>query len=80
LGTTALKRQADRSIKGIGVPDLHLDQIQKFVLPLPPMSLQKEFARRVAEVRELEAGQAASRLRLEKLFQSMLHRAFNGEL
>jgi type I restriction enzyme S subunit len=28
LRTPALKREADRSIKGIGVPDLHLDQIQ----------------------------------------------------
>jgi len=34
----------------------------------------------VAEVRELEAGQAAVRRRLESLFQSMLHRAFDGEM
>ena len=43
------------------------------------VSLQKEFAQRVREIRELEATQAASQ-RLEALFQSMLHRAFNGEL
>jgi hypothetical protein len=30
--------------------------------------------------REMEARQAASRLRLEELFQSLLHRAFSGEL
>ncbi len=30
LGTSAVKNQADRRIKGIGVPDLHLDQIQRF--------------------------------------------------
>lgn len=34
----------------------------------------------MAEIRELEASQTASRLRLENLFQSMLHRAFAGEL
>ena len=31
-------------------------------------------------IRALEADQAASRGRLDDLFQSMLHRAFNGEL
>lgn len=35
---------------------------------------------RAKEIRELEAGQATSRTRLDALFQSMLHRAFNGEL
>jgi len=49
-------------------------------VPLPPLLLQKEFARRIAEIREFEAGQAASRESVECLFQSMLHRAFNGEL
>ena len=33
-----------------------------------------------AEIREMEAAQAGSRQRIESLFQSMLHRAFNGEL
>lgn len=80
LGTTALKRQAGRSIKGIGVPDLHLDQIQKFILPLPPLPLQKEFAERVTKIRGLEAEQAASRSRLDSLFHSLLHGAFAGEL
>jgi type I restriction enzyme S subunit len=80
MGTPAIKNQADRSIKGIGVPDLHLDQIQKFLLPLPPHALQKEFAKRVTEIREMEAAQSASRRRTEELFQSMLHKAFNGEL
>src|ERR1035437_8381504 len=49
-------------------------------LPVPPLPLQKEFAQRVTEIRELEASQATSRTRLDALFQSMLHRAFNGDL
>ena len=47
---------------------------------VPPSQTQKEFAERVNEIREMETAQAASRRRLEDLFQSMLHRAFNGEL
>jgi type I restriction enzyme, S subunit len=46
----------------------------------PPLPLQRQFAARVAEMRELEAAQAASRRRSDDLFQSLLHRAFQGEL
>ena len=59
---------------------LNHQQVRTLEIPLPPLPLQQEFAQRVAEIRELEAGQAASRQRLKALFQSLLHRAFNGEL
>jgi type I restriction enzyme, S subunit len=55
-------------------------ELSALQLPLPPMPLQNEFAKQVTEIRELEFNQAASRQRLDDLFQSMLHRAFNGEL
>ena len=80
MNTAAVKKQADHRIKGIGVPDLHLDQIREFLLPLPHIEQQRRFADRVSEIRELEAAQAASRQRLDNLFQSLLHRAFQGEL
>lgn len=35
---------------------------------------------RVTEIRAMQADQSASRKRLDDLFQSMLHRAFEGEL
>jgi hypothetical protein len=44
------------------------------------LSQQNEFAKRTAEIRKMEVEQAGSRSRLDDLFQSMLHRAFNGEL
>lgn len=37
-------------------------------------------AARVAEIRAMETQQAASRRRLDDLFHSMLHRAFQGDL
>lgn len=60
----------------------HLTGERLKVLPLmlPPFPLQQQFAARVAEVRALEENQAASRDRLNDLFQSLLHRAFTGEL
>jgi len=54
--------------------------LKTFRIYLPPLPLQKEFANRMTEIRELETDQAVGRGRLDDLFQSMLHRAFNGEL
>ncbi len=47
-------------------------RLAKMPLPLPPLSLQQEFAARADEIRAMEGGQAASRERLEDLFQSLL--------
>lgn len=44
------KRQFDGSIKGIGVPNLHLGEIKKTKIFLPPMELQNKFVRFVAQV------------------------------
>ena len=38
-----IKNQADKRIKGIGVPDLHLNQIREFDVLLPPLELQNQF-------------------------------------
>ena len=53
--------------------------IEQIRLPVPSLPLQKEFAARVSEIRAVQAEQSASRCRLDGLFQSMLHRAFQGE-
>jgi type I restriction enzyme S subunit len=63
------------SMKNIAKP-----KVMSLEVPLPPLPLQREFAARVAEVRAMEAAQAESRQRLDALFQSLLHRAFAGEL
>ena len=44
------KRQFDGSIKGIGVPNLHLGEIKKTKILLPPMELQEEYVLFVHQV------------------------------
>jgi type I restriction enzyme, S subunit len=61
-------------------PGLGFRELRSTPIPLPPKGLQDRFAARVAEIRQLQAAQAASRQRLEDLFQSLVHRAFQGEL
>ena len=73
---------ANIQMKMAGSTSKHFNvgQLRALEVIAPPIPLQKEFAQRVAEMRELEAAQAASRARLDALFQSTLHRAFQGEL
>lgn len=60
--------------------NINTKEFASIAVPLPPLLLQKEFAARVSDIRAMQAEQAASRRRLDELFQSMLYRAFNGEL
>lgn len=59
---------------------INMTQLRGLPVPVPPLSRQREFAARVAEIRAMEVQQAASRQRLDALFQSMLHSAFLGDL
>lgn len=47
---------------------------------LPPTTLQREFARRVAAVEKLRKAHRASLAELDALFASLQYRAFRGEL
>ena len=53
---------------------------RELFLRIPALALQKEFASRVAKIRAMEVQQLISRQKLDALFQSLLHRAFRGEL
>jgi type I restriction enzyme S subunit len=74
----------DRYFNGLKLraaqPHLNSAQVSETPLFCPPLPLQKEFAARVSEIRAVQAEQATSRRRLDELFQSLLHRAFKGEL
>lgn len=79
--TDFIKRQLEARKSGTtSVVAIYFKNMRDLKVLIPPLRLQKEFAQRVTEIRELEAGQSASRQRLEALFQFLLHRAFKGEL
>ena len=44
------KQQFDASLKGVGVPNLHLGEIKKTRILVPPLDLQNQFADFVAQV------------------------------
>jgi type I restriction enzyme S subunit len=83
LLTVPSKRKEVQALAGGSagsMPNISKGRLLTLLIEVPPLPLQKEFAQRVTEIRALEAAQAASRKCLGALFQSMLHRAFNGDL
>ena len=81
MNLSSTKRRLLEMARGaVGQANINSKELQSITLPVPPLPLQREFAAQVAEVRAMEAAQAASRRRLDALFQSLLHRAFAGEL
>ncbi|NNM84435.1 MAG: restriction endonuclease subunit S [Phycisphaerales bacterium] len=65
---------------GANLPRVSPGALLGIKIPIPPVELQGEFAEIASEIRQLEAIQTNSRARLEAIFQSVLHRAFNGEI
>lgn len=56
------------------------EQLEKFNIILPPIQLQKKFAERVAVIEEQKAIAQKSLEKSEELFNSLLQKAFKGEL
>jgi type I restriction enzyme S subunit len=59
---------------------LNKQQIESFCLPRPTESLQDEFGNRVMELSTLRDKLTTSRNQLDGLYQTLLRRAFSGEL
>lgn len=73
------KQILDR-IKGIAIRHLHLEDFRQLNVMLPPLSLQQQFAEIVNKTEALKEKQKKSEQELENLFQSLMQRAFKGEL
>jgi len=80
LNSDFVFHQAKSHTRGIGVPDLNMKTIKNLKIPLPPLDLQKKFASIVEKVEKLKEKQAKSRDEIDELFNSLMQRAFRGEL
>lgn len=80
LNHAKVKREILGSMAGAAIRRLTLSKIKSVSIPLPPISLQQEFSRRMAkliQVRKLILEELHS---AEKLSSSLQHRFFQGEL
>ncbi len=62
------------------LPILKKSSFEKIEIPVPPIPLQREFARRFQATERLRATQRVSLAELDELFASLQNRAFKGKL
>lgn len=62
------------------ISGINQSNLERVPVIVPPLSLQREFARRVEVVEKLKRAQRASLAELDALFATLQHRAFRGEL
>ena len=60
--------------------NLTTDQVKRFSVPVPPLSLQKHFVEKMNRVSEQGEYYRDGLRTLESLFSALQHRAFQGEL
>ena len=65
-----------RMSKGTGTKYLTLELLNRICVPVPPIALQQEFARRVGAVEKLKAAQRTALAEQDALFATLQHRAF----
>ena len=76
INAAETKQQFDASLKGIGVPNLHLGEIKKARIILPPMALQEQFAVFVEQTDKSKLAIQQSLDKLELLKKSLMQEYF----
>jgi len=80
LNTDFVYRQAMNMARRVSVPDLFQKDIRELIIPLPSLDAQEKFAHLVNQVERVQQQQGVSTVIIEKLFVSLMHNAFSGEL
>lgn len=75
-----VQQEIKKRTMAVGVPKLALFRIEQIELLLPPLELQNQFAERVAVIESQKQQAQLELAKSEELFNSLLQRAFNGEL
>lgn len=76
INAAETKQQFDASLKGIGVPNLHLGEIKKARIILPPMELQEQFATFVEQTDKSKVAVQKALDEAQLLFDSLMQKYF----
>ena len=74
------KREIQKRVKGAVTKTIRKDAVREVPLISPPLELQNQFAERVQAIEAQKAQAQESLAQAEDLFNSLLQRAFKGEL
>lgn len=72
INSPATKRQFDDSLKGIGVHNLHLKEIRRTIIIIPPLPLQQLFAQRIEQIEHQKSEVTKAITDLETLLASRM--------
>src|SRR5690606_29778553 len=64
--------------RGANIQNINQEILSSLNIPIPPIHLQEEFAKKIEIINQLKAQTNAEKS--EELFQSLLQKAFKGEL
>jgi type I restriction enzyme S subunit len=78
------QRRMQKAIKGVAIRGINIGDVRAVQVPIPPLSEQREIVRRVEALfrfaNQIEARYRQARAYVDKLTQSILAKAFRGEL
>lgn len=74
------KRVSELAESRTNIPKVNREELAEQSIPLPPLPLQEKFAQIVQKFERLRTQQREAERQAEHLFQTILHRAFRGEL
>jgi type I restriction enzyme S subunit len=80
LRARSTQKWIERQIKGATFREITLARLREMPVAVPPISLQREFARRGAQVEKVKMAQQLAMMKSDGLFASLQNRAFSGEL
>jgi type I restriction enzyme S subunit len=80
LCTDFVQRYFTSELRTVSQPTLNIKQLSETTVALPPISLQRDFARRATAVETLKTAHSSSLAELDAFFTTLQHRAFRGEL
>ncbi|WP_336156014.1 restriction endonuclease subunit S [Fusobacterium polymorphum] len=78
INSIETNQQFKKSLKGIGVPNLHLKEIKKVKIPIPPIELQNKFAERIEKIEKLKFEIEKSIEEAQKLYNSLISKYFDN--
>lgn len=80
MQTNDFKVKIDKYKTGSSAQGIRSKELQKILIPIPPIELQNEFADFVKQVDKLKSQMETSLKELEDNFNSLMQKAFKGEL
>lgn len=76
----AVQRFLLGKVRAVTADNIEFKQIKELSIPVPPIEFQNKFSSIITEIQQQKSQAEKSLAKSEELFQSLLQRAFKGEL